>query len=407
MSKKEITKWEIIEKCCNGDITARDASLRLNISVRQVENLKVKFRQGISFIHGNCGRKPAKTLSNEHRQKILEEYKKDKYKDVSFYHFYELIANTDFVASYTAIRKLLISEGFKSPEARKKKSKTIHRTRERRSKFGELLQTDASEYDWFRNGNTCALHGYIDDATSRLTGLYFSPHECMQGYLEITRQTLVTYGTPEAIYADGSSVFFPIKKEELTIEEELEGITERKTQFGEICDELGIILIHAKSSQAKGRIERLWKTLQRRLPVELAIRGITDINKGNDFLTKEFIPMFNNRFTVNEDTKSCFVTLPSTVNLDELLSYKIERKVDNGGCFSLNGIKFKIEGQISNCKILILISKRLGVVAKYKDNFYDVEPMKVQRKSINSNDSIEMILARFVHFYTLKNEHLA
>ena len=406
LSKKEKEKVEIIRCCCKGLITANDASKRLKISIRQVQRLKAKYRNGISFLHGNCGKLPSKTLNVFQQQCILEEYQKSCYKNVNFKHFTELISDKPFSASYTAVSSLLVKNGFVSPKARRKKKKIVHKSRERRSKFGELIQGDGSPYDWFDTGDMQCLHVLIDDSTGKLVGLYITENECLDGYFEVTRQMLQKYGTPEAFYVDGLSIFFGTRQEELTIEEQLKGIEERETQFGKICSVLGVELIHALSPQAKGRVERVNQTLQSRLPVEFAIRNITSVDEANKFLKEEYMGIFNSQFGVNENASSCFVPLPGVVDLDELLSWKTTRKTDSGCCFSLNNVTFRVNGAIINKTVEILISTRIGIVAKYEDKFFDVTPMNSTKKEITSSNSVEMIIAKFVHFHTLKNEHV-
>jgi len=407
LSNREKTKESIIKACVKGTIKAKDAAARLKISVRQVENLKKKYREGISLLHGNCGKSTLKALAPDIREKVVERYEELKTQAVNFSHFNEILANEGLTISYSAMRKVLIEAGIESPKKRRRKKK-VHKTRNRRERFGELLQTDATPYDWFGSGERSALHAFIDDATGKLTGLHMSENECMDGYLEIMRQTLEIHGTPEAIYADGLSIFFSPKKQKgISVEEELAGEYFRKTQFGEICDELGVKLIHAHSSQAKGRIERLWQTLQSRLPVEFAMNGITTINEANTFLKERYIDQFNELFGVCADAQSCFVKLPRNVNLDKLLCYKLTRKLDSGGCFSLKNTKFMVVCNAANQKIDIFISKRIGMKAMIGGRFYDVIPVDSKQKSIDSTDSVEMILSRFVFFFCLKNEHVA
>lgn len=408
LNRREKNKAELVGLCCKGRITAKDAAQRLKLSVRQVENLKKKQREGISLLHGNCGRSSAKALGAETAQRILKDYEEiSNLGAVNFTHFHEILQSRGVIVSYTAMRKVLLTKGYVSPKKRRKSKKT-HKTRERRQKFGELLQTDATPYDWFRTGETFALHGYIDDARGVVTGLHMSKNECMEGYLEAFRQTLTTYGTPEAMYADGLSIFFGKRKnDELTLEEELSGTYARKTQFGQICDTLGVELIHARSSQAKGRVERLWETLQSRLPIEFALRGITTAEAANVFLKGEFLNMFNARFAVNKDAESCFVPLLKSIPLDRLLCYKLSRKLDCGGCFSWHNIRFKVEGGLASCYVTLLVSSRLGVVAEHNDILRKVVPISFKNENIASTDSVDAILSRFVFCYCLKNEHVA
>jgi hypothetical protein len=372
-----------------------------------VLRLAAKCRKGISLLHGNCGRLPSNTLDVAQQEAILKEYQLPCYKDVNFKHFTELIADKPFAASYTAVTKLLKNNGFVSPKARHKKKKKVHKTRERRPKFGELIQGDGTPKDWFCIGVMYCLHVLIDDATGRLVGLFMTENECLHGYFETTRQMLKKYGTPEAFYTDGLSIFFSKNSEkDLTIEEQLAGVTKKPTQFGKICDELGIDLIHAHSPQAKGRVERVNQTLQSRLPIEFAIRNITTIDEANRFLINEYMDMFNAQFAVNTDAKSCFVPLPSTVDLDALLAHKESRRTDSGCCFSYKNITFRVNGLVINKSIEVLVNKRIGIIAKYGDEFFDVTPVTENKKEITSSDSHEMIVAKFVHFFTLKNEHV-
>jgi transposase len=407
LNKKEQEKLDIIKCYDKGMFTAEDAAQRLKLKVRQMRRLVARYRKGVSLLHGNCGKLPSNTLDVAQQEAILKEYQLPCYKDVNFKHFTELISDKPFAASYTAVTKVLKDNGITSPKARRKKKKEVHKTRERRSKFGELLQTDGTPHDWFNTGRKQCLHVLIDDTTGMLVGLFMAENECLHGYFEITRQVLEKYGTPEAFYADGLSVFFSKNSEkDLTIEDQLAGITKKSTQFGSICDELGIDLIHAHSPQAKGRVERVNETLQSRLPVEFAIRNITTIDEANKFLVNKYMDMFNAQFAVNTDAKSCFVPLPSTVDLDALLTHKESRKTDSGCCFSYKNVTFRVNGLVINKSIEVLVSKRIGIIAKYDDKFFDVTPISENKKEITSSDSHEMIVAKFVHFFTLKNEHV-
>ena len=253
------------------------------------------------------------------------------------------------------------------------------------------------------------LHGFIDDATHKVTGLYLSENECMHGYLEVTRQTLKNFGMPLALYADGSSIFFP-KDKELTIEEQLSGVTKPSTQYGRMMDELNIKIIHAGSSQAKGRVERLWNTLHDRLRTEFRIHKITTLEEANKFLIK-YIPKFNKKFSVEpEKSQSSFMKLPKYVNLDYLLSVKYIRIVDVSNCISINGTTFLIETKeiLHKKKVEICISKRIGMKVRFNDKWYKIAPISTQnKKSLKSNDSVEAIIQEFVYFNCLKNERLS
>lgn len=234
-------------------------------------------------------------------------------------------------------------------------------------------------------------------------------NECMHGYLEVTRQTFKNFGVPLALYADGSSIFFP-KDKRLTIEEQLTGITEPTTQYGRMMKFLGVDLIHSGSSQAKGRVERLWNTLHDRLRTEFRIHNITTVEEANEFL-KSYIPKFNKKFAIEpKNKKTSFMELPKCVNLDYLLSVKYTRTVDVSNCISISGTTFVIDTKeiLHKKKIEVCISKRIGLKVRYNDKWYKITPITISdKKSLKSNDSIEAIIQQFIYYNCLKNERLS
>lgn len=199
----------------------------------------------------------------------------------------------DIKISYSALYNILKASNIKYKNSQK--DRKTHRRRKRKECEGMLVQTDATTFDWFNTGKKYSLHGYIDDVTGKILGLYMCENECLMGYLEITRQMLKKYGSPVAIYSDKYSVFFPTSHQKVTIEERLQGENKPTTQIKRIMDFLGIELIAASISQAKGRIERLCETLQDRLVTEFKLNNITTIEQANKFLVK-YIDMYNKNF---------------------------------------------------------------------------------------------------------------
>jgi transposase len=411
MNRDEKKKAHYIGMCVKGKMTVKDAAHRLKLSERQVKNLKRRYREfgAKSMLHGNCGRQPKHSISPKIEQKIVEIKRKEEFKIVNFLHFDEILeSNYEIKISYTALRKLLLRNGFKSPKKHRLYNSVNHPRRERRKRAGELLQTDATPYDWFQIGENQAIHAIIDDATSEVTGLFMSKNECAQGYLEIMRQTIENRGIPREIYADGLSLFFSNKKEKLSIEEQLNGETEHKTQFGTICDELGIELIHARSSQAKGRIERLWDTLQGRLPTELAMKKITTIEAANKYLREVYINTINEKFKVPaENPKSAFAECPEFLDLDTLLSMKYTRTLDSGGCFSFNKVilRSNIPNARRGAKIQVLVNENFGVKVLWKEKLYTPTPLIDQKHRQIGGSSVKSIFDEFVQKHCLKNEH--
>jgi hypothetical protein len=240
-----------------------------------------------------------------------------------------------------------------------------------------MLQSNASSHDWFETGRRCALHGFIDDATGKLTGLYFCQNECLMGYLEVLRQTLINYGIPGELYVDRAGIFIVnTKKEEYwSVEELLAGRPFDKTQFTRIAEEqIGIKMIYANTPQAKGRVERLWGTLQDRLPVWLKVNGITDVDEAN-LKIKSFINHFNKRFAIEpQSSESSFVAFGDTGKLNRLLTVQHDRITDNCGCFSFQNLIFQIESKkpLVKKKIKFIFSQKIGLMAIYNKTYFSV-----------------------------------
>lgn len=373
---EEIKRYTIISKSLEGDITISEAAKRLELSDRQIKRLRKKVKDhGIDGLrHGNKDHPSPGGIPEEMKEQIIGLKELDCYKDTNFTHFRELLEEREEIfISYTSLCNILKSAGITSK--RKHRTKKTHRLRARRPHFGELIQADATPHDWFGTGEKVALHGFIDDATGKPVGLYFCEHECLLGYLEVTRQMLKNYGIPEELYPDKHSVFFPTSKQNnnLTIEEQLAGKTSAKTQFGAIMDRLGVDMHPAPTAEAKGRIERFWNTAQDRLMVEMKLEGIKTIEEANVYLPR-FIKKYNAKFAVEpKEETSKFMPVPDFIDLDYLLVMKFERKLDRAGTFTIQNKKFQVLDNkiMPNAKITIYMSNKIGIKVVYKDKRYD------------------------------------
>ena len=211
-----------------------------------------------------------------------------------------------------------------------------------------LVQLDASPFDWFEGrGPKLELHGAIDDATSKVLALYFRPNEDLRGYLEVLERMTADYGIPRAVYTDGHTIFFSPKKDKLTIEEELAGKQVALMQLGRVFEELGMSHIHARSPQAKGRIERLWGTLQGRLKIEMRIEGISSIEEANEFLPG-FIEKYNKQFAVEPaDPESAFAAPMAKGKMESIICLREERTA-TGSTISYYGQKYQLVDEKGN-----------------------------------------------------------
>ena len=375
LTAKQLYRKEKIKMALSGLYTNRQLAVELNVTIGHAKVIKRNYRKkgDKSLIHGNTGRTPVHALTEEEIQRILEiKESKNKegkkiFENANFSHF------TDSLSDYygihrckNTISKILKEKGYKSPKThRVKKAAKVHERRPPKEKRGELIQGDATPFEWFEDGHKYCLHALIDDASKEPVGMYMTKNECAFGYYECLRQMLLNEGRPEALYVDKLSVFFNNQK--LSIEEQLAGKEESMTQFAESCKRLGIELIAAHSPQAKGRVERMWETVQSRLPVELKIRNITTVEGVNEFLP-EFIKMLIRWFAVEPKSKeSAFSPLTENqkVELAKILAVRVERKTDYGCILSLKNYLFKVP-YTPNQKVTVYLSIQDGIYAVTK-----------------------------------------
>ena len=414
LKQKDLKRATLIEACIKGQCTVKQVADALGLSERRVKQIKKDVKEnGVKSIqHGNRGRKPKNTISDKTRKRILELRSSYEYEISNFKHFQELLKERENIdISYSALYNILRNAGIKSP---KKHCKTkLHHRRKRKECEGMMLQADGTPFEWFGDGQKYSLHGFIDDATGKITGLYMCKNECLLGYLEVLRQTLENYGIPISLYPDKYSVFFPPKKvdDHITIEEQLNGREKGITQFGRIVEELGIEMFAASSPQAKGRIERLWETLQSRLVTEFRIYHIKTIEQANTFLI-EYIEKYNSKFAVEATSKkSVFLKLPKRYNLDELLCVRFERTIDNAGVFSINNSKFQIMDRSlpPKTRIQIYLSEKIGMRVKSNNKTYDVQPLELISKNQIDNNSLDYhkwladVVIQLIHEFYLKD----
>ena len=325
MSDKEAEKALVMDRVVKGEMSAAEGARRLAMSKRHVFRLKARIKAtGIaSLVHGNRQRKAANALPEEIRR-VVRDRGTNEYRGASYSHISELLErNEDVHISGKSVGRILKESGVKNPHTHKAPKK--HRSRARRKRFGELVQLDASPFDWLERGEACSLHGAIDDATGRVLSLRLEKNECSGGYLHVLEDILTQWGVPGAIYSDRHTIFFSPKTEKLTEEDEIEGRKAPLTRYGLPLHLLGIEHIAARSPQAKGRIERLWGTCQRRLVVEMRIAGIGTIEEANAFLPG-YLERHNTLFARDAAEKAtAFLPCPEPEKLRLLLGSRDER----------------------------------------------------------------------------------
>lgn len=382
MNRKEARRVYVMQQVVAGGLTIRQAAGLLQLSERQVKRLKKGMKQKgeAALVHGNRGHTPKHAIDQNNRELVVS-LAKGLYEGASAEHFSELLAaNQQVSISGKSVTRILRQRGVLDPAA--KHHRRRRKSRDRLPKEGQLGQIDASSHEWLEDrGPKLDLHGTIDDATSKILGLHFRPNEDLKGYLEMLKQVIIRHGIPRALYSDGHTIFFSPAKDNLTIEEELAGKQTALTQFGRALDELDILQVRARSPQAKGRVERLWETLQSRLVVELRVAGISTMEEANKFLPG-FIERFNARFAVEAaDPEPAYRQAPSRDALDTVLCIKEPRIVTNGSVISYGGQlyrlvdgKDRVQALQSSAKVQVLLHLDNSTDALYQGKRYRLQP---------------------------------
>jgi transposase len=363
----EQLKYKTIKGLVDHNGNKKRAALKLGITERQVNRLIIKYKENgkSSFVHGNRGRIPSKSLDKSVSEDIILLYK-NKYQGWNFQHFKEFLKKDENIdISYKCIYTILTKAGFISPKARKKTKRNAAKARllnekkinntmsddqidiivnheialedshprgEKPKFFGEIIEQDGSIHLWFGDKKTC-LHLAIDKATSTIVGAWFDNQETLNGYYHVLYQILTKYGIPYKFFTDNRTVFnyMSLNPNKRTSDKDV------LTQYGYACKQLGIELETSSVSQAKGLIERTNGTFQGRLVNELKLNGINTLEEANKYLLEVFVPNFNERFAMDyKKFESVFEEAPSVDKINYTLAILTPRKIDNG-----NSIKYQ------------------------------------------------------------------
>jgi len=325
MSGKEVPRAGLLKAALAGKISNAQGALAMHLSVRQFQRCKVRFgAEGPrGLLHRLRGRPaPRRRLPADVCARVAE-LLQSTYAGFNDCHATEKLQEVErLVLSRSSVRRLRRTLGL--PATRQRRGRQVRTRRTPEAQMGALVQLDASPFAWLETrGPQLALHGAIDDATGTVLALVFRPTEDLHGYVTLLRQLGTTYGLPLALYGDRLNVFVR-NDPHWTLEEQLRG-TQDPTHFGRLLRELGIGFIAAGSPQAKGRIERLWQTLQDRLVSELRLRGIATLEAAHAFLP-EFLADFNRRFP-HAPADATAAWRPAPRDLAALLSCRYTRVV--------------------------------------------------------------------------------
>jgi transposase len=330
----------VVAEMDRGTLSVEEGAAVLGVSARHVRRILTAYRQrGVAALaHGNRGRVPSNAVGEETRQQIVR-LATERYVGFNQVHLTEQLGEVEgIILSRSSVRRILGAAGVGSPRTRRAPQ---HRSRrERYPRAGMLVQIDASPHDWLEGrGPRLTLFAAIDDATGAILALLFRVEEDAAGYFLLVQAVVARHGRPAALYHDRHSIFQVNGPE--TVAEQLTGKRE-PTQFGRLLDELAITAIAARSPQAKGRVERLFGTLQDRLTSMLRLAGATDGAEAAACLPA-FLADFNDRFTVPAaEEGACYRAMEAGTNLDTLFCFKYQRSVGMDNTVRFGGERIQL-----------------------------------------------------------------
>ena len=339
MKAKEFSRVSVIDSVINNKITQLEAANVLSLSTRQIRRIakEVRIQGGIAMMHKSRGRLSNRATHEGQKNKILS-LCKSKYQGYGPTFTAEKLFEIDKIRIHPdTLRKWFLREDI---AYKKRKSKKHRFWRPRKECFGQMVQMDGSHHKWFGEGTSeCVLMGYIDDATGRIFGSFYE-YEGVMPAMDSFRRYIRRYGIPLSVYLDKHSTYKSTKKPSL--EDELNNI-KALSQFERALKELGVDVIHADSPQAKGRIERSFKTHQDRLVKEMQLKKICTIKEANKFLNNYYIPKHNRKFAIKAvNGTDRHRLIPKGLDLDRIFCIKKKAALRNDFTIQYNNKFYQI-----------------------------------------------------------------
>ena len=329
MSQREFKHYRLAIDVLEGKLSVVEFSLQIGKSYRQSQRIvhKVRVSDTLGIFHGNSGRIPHNKTPIEVELKVID-LLKNRYRNFNLTHFNEMATKYHGLKiKKDALHTIARRHGLvKNPKRRGRRS---HRPRARLAREGMMIQFDGSQHVWFGNIKTDLIGG-IDDATGKVVGCEFFFGETSNHSMKVIRDIINNNGLPESFYMDQAGIYGKVD-------------IEWESQISRAFEQTGIRLILAGSSQAKGRIERLWRTFQDRLIAELELQDITEIGEANYFLKNNFIPAYNLQFSITAEEKELAYRKNIFGNLDLIFCKKIQRKIISGNAFSWENVTWIVD----------------------------------------------------------------
>lgn len=380
MSQRDLRRLHVIHNVLERELKQAEAAEILTLSDRQIRRIIKHVREegDRGVIHKSRGKPSNRNLPKKVKDKAIELYRK-KYEGFGPTLASEKLLEIDGIrVNDETLRRWLIGSG---DWERARKSRKHRQWRTRKPCFGEMVQIDGSHHDWFEGrGPECVLMGYIDDATGKVYARFYD-YEGTIPAMDSFKRYSKRYGIPASVYLDKHTTYKSPGKKTLTDDEEL------LSQFQRAMKELEVKVKHAHSPQAKGRVERLFRTFQDRVVKEMRLKGIKTVEAANKFLMG-YLPIYNSKFMVQPNEKAdIHRPVPKGLNLDSILCIKRERVLRNDFTIAYEGKLYQIIENTKAGKVIVetringaMLITYSGAVLKFKE--ITERPEKIKKPSI-------------------------
>lgn len=386
LTASEQERYDVVRSCIDGEITNKEASVRLGLKIRWVQMLKrsVEKNGKRGVVHKSKGQSPPNITSNTVTQKVISFFEQRKHHDFGPTFAQEKLFDIGINLNPETLRLLMIKKKIWKPRPRRG-LQIIHEWRERKECFGELIQFDGSYHDWFESGGEECLLAAIDDATSKIVQAVFDDNEGVHAVFRFWWAYVEAYGRPRAIYLDKFSTYKVNHKNAVDNAEFI-------TQFQRSMDELGVEVITANSPEAKGRVERLFGTLQDRMVKEMRLRDMKERDEANLYVYQKYIPDHDRRFSVvakNPTDVHRPLTDDLKARLPSIFSVQSKRKVNNDYTIQFRTCWFQLESTQKTTlykRDEVTVEERLddSIHIRFKDTYltYHVLPRRPKPTNI-------------------------
>lgn len=388
MSRRETKRLHIIHQALDKRITQKTAAELVGLSSRQLRRVLKRVREegDDGIIHRSRGKASNRRIPQKVKDNVLKLYRKQ-YSDFGPTFASEKLFDVHQIKLSDETLRLWLSQGNIPYE--KRKGRKHRQWRERKHHFGEMVQMDGSHHDWFEGrGPKSVFMGYIDDATGTVSGRFYD-YEGTLPAMDSFNRYIKRYGIPQSVYLDKHTTYKATTKQ--SIQDELED-KKPMSQFERSLAELGITVIHANSPQAKGRVERLFRTLQDRLVKEMRLAGVRSVKQANDFLIK-YMPTYNRKFKVKATSEAdVHQAALSMRELYKIFCIREERTLRNDFTIAYNGKFYQIKDAVKTQKVAV--EERMDGSLHITHRGQDLRFREIKRPPVKENLKAPALIER-------------